>query len=36
MICLVSPRTGVGNEKADLAEEAENMIEMEKGWLLSK
>jgi len=33
---LVSLTAGVGSEKADVAEEAENMIEMEKGWLLSK
>jgi hypothetical protein len=36
MICSVSPTAGVDSENADETEEAENMIEMEKGWLLSK
>jgi hypothetical protein len=36
MTCLVSSASIVGGEETDEIEEAENMIEMEKGWLLSK
>jgi len=36
MICLVSSTSIPVYDETDVLEEAENMIEMEKGWLLSK